>query len=93
MPPSDRPVFGTVAALMPCKHTADLGWQGLHSWQRWDREGLPTRAMVPAFRKLLRRTLPSRFTLFRTTRRFFSSLVSWFPVIRLPFLFFIPSNT
>ncbi len=52
-----------------------------------------TRAMVPALRKLLRRTLPSRFTLFRTTRRFFSSLLSELPVMRRPFLFLMPSNT
>ena len=49
--------------------------------------------MVPALRKLLRRTLPSRFTLFRTTRRFFSSLLSKLPVMRRPFLFLMPSNT
>lgn len=52
-----------------------------------------TRAMVPALRKLLRRTLPSRFTRLSTTRRFFSSFVSWFPVMRRPFLFLMPSNT
>ena len=51
-----------------------------------------TRAMVPALRKLLRRTLPSRFTLFSTTRRFFSSFVSWLPMMRFPFLFLMPSE-